>query len=150
MPMKPGYRRVSGGALMNRPVKAAAAAVLAVPLIAGPAAAQANDGSLQGLTLVGGCPGESSAVKNVVATPRTPFLFFPVALRDASTQRWSAVLFPYSVLIAGEGLKARHLGPGEMYTRPGPVPKKMATCEFDGKTPDGPFHVTITGPLLEW
>lgn len=141
---------------MIRPIAASvAAAALAVPLLTGPAVAHsktpATEGSLQGLTLVGGCPGEPSQLKNVTTTPRTPFLFFPMSLWDSSTRRFTGKwLFPYTITIAGEGLKARHLGPGEVYTRPGPAPAKVSTCEFEGKTADGPFHVTITGPIRGW
>lgn len=135
---------------MKRPLKALAAAVLAVPLLAGPAPAATTDGSLKGLTLTGGCPGEPSQLKNVYTTPYTPFLFFPLALRSSETLRFTGKwLFPYTITVSGQGLKSRHLEP-DVYTRPGPTPAKMSTCSFEGRTVDGPFQVTISGPILGW
>lgn len=136
---------------MIRPLAlSAAAAMLATPLIAGPAPAATTDGSLQGLTLTGGCPGEPSQLKNVYTTPRTPWLFFPMALRSSETLRFTGKwLVPYTITVSGQGLKSRHLDP-DVYVRPGPKPGKVSTCSFEGKTADGPFQVSIAGPIYGW
>ena len=56
-------------------------------------------------------------------------------------------LFPYEVtVVSGDGLKARHLVPGETYTRPGLQPTNLVTCDFTGATKEvGSFEVQITG-----
>lgn len=141
--------------MSHRLITSAAAAALTLPLVAGPATAQPRpaqpDGSLRGLTLVGTCPGQASVLKNVTTTPRTPWLFGPMGLWDNSTSKFTGKwLFPYTVQVWGEGLKSRHLGPGEVYTRPGRTPSSMITCEFEGKTPEGPFQVSVTGPIRGW
>lgn len=113
-----------------------------------PPVAAAQDGTLQGLVLTGGCPGQGSELKNVVLTPRTPNMFAPVRLLDAQFQPMHEWLFPYTIEVTGEGLKSRHLTAGDTYTRPGRPPTNQVTCVFEGATkPDGPFQVTITGPI---
>ena len=131
---------------------AAAAAVTAVAVI--PAVATATpDQSFQGLVLSGGCPGQAGDLKNLIVAPRTPFLFAPLRLMDQDFGRTGKWLFPYTILITGEGLKTRHLTPGVLYTRPGWAPRTMVTCVFEGATKDGDtgkdtsFQVTITGPV---
>jgi hypothetical protein len=150
-----GYLHItgaSGGAMSERrrlTVAAAAAAAAATAVALVPAVAAATpDQSLQGLVLSGGCPGQAGDLKNLVVAPRTPFLFAPLRLMDQDFGRTGKWLFPYTILITGEGLKTRHLTPGVLYTRPGWAPRAMVTCVFDGATKeDGPFQVTITGPV---
>lgn len=124
------------------------AVTLAAMSTVAPATAAPPDGSLRGLVLSGGCP---PVMKSAMIAPRTPYLFAPVRLIGpdfAPTHTW---LFPYSVTVTGEGLKARHLTPGVTYTRPGKAPREMVTCVFDGATKeDGPFTVEITGPVRGW
>lgn len=107
----------------------------------------AQSGSLRGLVLTGQC-GQSSELKNVAVVPRTPYLFAPLRLLDADLRPMRTWLFPYTVNVAGEGLKSRHLIPGETYTRPGKPPAGQVTCVFDGATKEeGAFTVTIQGRL---
>lgn len=142
---------------------AAAATVVAGAVLAGPAAAStggsvaaapvasaSSDATLKGLVLSGGCPGVS-ALKNVTVAPTTNNLWLPLRFSDGATfkplNRW---IFPAQITVIGEGLKSRHLQPGESYTRPWPIPSlRPVTCEFDGATKeDGPFHVVITGTVV--
>lgn len=137
---------------IRRLTVAAAAAVTAMAVVPQTAVA-APDQSLQGLVLSGGCPGQSSELKNLIVAPRTPFLFAPLRLLDQDFARTGKWLFPYTILITGEGLKTRHLTPGVLYTRPGWAPRTMVTCVFAGDTKDEDtgentsFQVTITGPV---
>jgi hypothetical protein len=128
-----------------------AIAATAVALAGIPATAPAaQSGSLRGLVLDGKC-GDTSELKNVRVAPRTPYLFAPVRLHDANFTPMRTWLFPYSVTVVGgneEGLKSRHLTPGETYTRPGKPPRHQVTCVFDGRTKEeGDFTVTIKGAL---
>lgn len=101
--------------------------------------------SLKGLELYGECNGE---VKAAWVKPRTPFLFAPLRLLDDSNRPTGKWLFPVTIYAEGEGLKARHMTPGETYTRPGKAPKKeQVTCTFYGKSPDGDVRLEITGPI---
>jgi len=72
----------------------------------------------------------------------TPYLLFDAggALR--------AVLIPKKVVASGEGLKARHLLPGE-YTRGGPAPRTPVTCDFVGTTPDGVVNLQVVGTVVQ-
>jgi hypothetical protein len=124
----------------------AATAVLAAAAVLLPSAAAAPDASLSGLVLTGEA---TCGFKTVHVQPRTPNLFAPLQLMGedfAPTRQW---LFPYQVtVVSGEGLKARHLFPGEIHTRPGQPPKDPVTCFFAGSTrEDGDFAVQITGTI---
>lgn len=131
----------------RRLVAGAATAIATLALVPATSAA-APDGSLKGLVLTGGCPGQSSELKNLIVTPQTRFLFAPLRLYDANYQPTGKWLFPYTVLVTGEGLKTRHLTPDVPYIRPGRTPANQVTCIFDGATKeDGPFTVQITGPI---
>ena len=80
---------------------------------------------------------------------QTPYMFGPVQLIGEDLTPTGTWLFPYKVtVVIGEGLKARHLVPGETYTRPGPQPTNLVTCDFTGATKeDGSFEVQITGVI---
>ena len=124
----------------------AVAVAVAAALVPSMASA-APDGSLSGLRLHGEdtCDG----LKTVYATPQTPYLFGPVRLLGEDFTPTGQVLFPYQVtVVTGEGLKARHLVPGDTYTRPGQEPTNVVTCFFTGETTeDGSFEVQITGAI---
>ena len=107
-------------------------------------AAAAPDGSLKGLLLSGE---DTCGFKTVYVAPQAPYLFAPMRLLGEDFTPTRERLFPYEVeVISGEGLKARHLFPGEVYTRPGPLPEGLVTCDFTGATKDeGSFSVQITG-----
>ena len=103
---------------------------------------------IQAVHLTGVCPwaeGESKDVRSVLLGSRlmTPYFLFDV--RGTWTR---AVLKPHTVLASGEGLKTRHLLPGE-YIRPGPAPIQPVTCEFAGSTPDGDVDLQVTGTLIQ-
>lgn len=135
---------------MSHPRRLAAGAAVAVAVLAlmPTTAHAAPDGSMRGLVLSGGCPDQGSELKNLIVTPQTPFLFAPLRLIDGNFQPTGKWLFPYTVLITGQGLKTRHLAPGVLYTRPGWTPANQVTCVFDGATKeDGSFTVQITGPI---
>ena len=124
----------------------ALAVVMAAALVPSTATA-APDGSLSGLRLHGE---ETCGFKTVYATPHTPYLFGPVRLLGEDFTPTGQVLFPYEVtVISGDGLKARHLVPGDTYVRPGQEPTNVVTCYFTGSTgeEDGSFEVQITGTI---
>lgn len=123
----------------------AAAAVVAAALLPSTAAA-APDGSLYGLRLAS--DGDCGTVKTASGEPRTPYLFGPVRLLDGAGTP-TGWLHPYSVtVVTGEGLKARHMAPGDTFTRPGVRPTNVVTCGFSGEThEDGPFVIVITGTV---
>lgn len=77
-------------------------------------------------------------------------MWAPLRLGDGTTLiDVNKVLVPYSIEASGQGIsKRRHLGPGEAVTRPGPAPRDAVTCEFDGRTTDGDFHVTVTASVM--
>jgi len=131
-------------------VACAAVAAAVVALTPATATATAADRpSLQDLVLSGSC-GDSSELKNIIVTPRTPWLFMPVRIVDGGTfkptGKW---LFPYTVGVTGEGLKTRHMLPGQTYTRPGRPLRNQVTCFFEGATKeDGAFQVQITGSIF--
>jgi hypothetical protein len=128
----------------SRRLAVGAAAAVVVTALVPTGVSAAPDQSLRGLVLTGECPG----LKTVIVTPRTPFLFAPVRLIDGNFQDTGKWLFPYTVSVYGEGLKTRHMIPGETYTRPGRPPRNQVTCWFEGATKeDGPFSVEITGPI---
>ena len=121
------------------------AAVAGVALIPTTASA-APDQSLKDLVLSGTCP---PVVKNAIVAPRTPFLFAPLRLMDQDFKPTGKWLLPYRISVTGEGLKTRHLGPGDVYTWPWRPPKNPVTCSFEGATKeDGAFQVVIEGPVL--
>ena len=85
------------------------------------AAAAPSPDRTQAVHLTGICPyaeGESKDVSSLLLGNR---LLTPYFLFDASGVP-RAVLIPKKVVASGEGLKARHLLPGE-YTRGGPAPR---------------------------
>ncbi|MBK6762824.1 MAG: hypothetical protein IPG68_05895 [Micrococcales bacterium] len=129
----------------SRRLAVGAAAVVATTVLIPTTATAAPDQNLRGLRLSGeGCAG----LKTVVVTPRTPFLFAPLQLINAEDAKPSGKwLFPYEIAVFGEGLKTRHMIPGETYTRPGRPPKNQVTCSFTGETKEGPFSVDVTGPI---
>ena len=110
-------------------------------------ATAAPDGSLSGLRLHG--EDTCGGIKNVYATPHTPYLFGPVRLLGEDFTPTGQVLLPYEVMVvSGDGLKARHLLPGDPYTRPGQEPTNLVTCLFTWATEeDGSFEVEISGTL---
>jgi hypothetical protein len=109
-------------------------------------ASAAPDGSLSGLLLRGEA---TCGYKTVYVAPQTPNLFTPLQLLGEDLTPTGERLFPYEVtVISGDGLKARHLFPGEVYTRPGQPPKDSVTCSFIGATrEEGSFEVEITGAI---
>jgi hypothetical protein len=124
----------------------AATAVLAAAALLPSAAGAAPDASLRGLVLTGEA---TCGFKTVHVHPRTPNLFAPLQLMDGDFAPTRQRLFPYQVtVVSGEGLKARHLFPGEIHTRPGQPPQDPVTCVFAGSTrEDGDFEVQITGTI---
>lgn len=144
---------MSAGRRSKAAVVAAGALVAAgASLAPAPAVAAASDTpSLQGLVLTGTCPKAPSDLKNVIVSPQARSLWVPLRFTSGETlkplNRW---ILPYEVGVAGEGLKTRHLLPGESYVRPLPIkPLKPATCVFEGRTKeDGPFTVEITGTIV--
>jgi hypothetical protein len=124
-----------------------AAAALIIPASAGHAAPPDRP-SLQGLVVTGGCPGQSSDLKNVIVAPKTAFLFAPLRLLDPDSRPTGKWLMPYTIQVTGLGLKSRHWTPGELYTRPGRAPSNQVICVFEGEThEDGPFTLHISGPI---
>lgn len=121
----------------------AVAVVLAAAIQPSVATAAAPDGSLRGLVLWGE---DTCGFKTVYVAPQSPNLFAPVRLLAEDFTPSREWLFPYEVVISGEGLKARHLFPGEIYIRPGQPPENLVTCDFSGATKEeGSFEVQITG-----
>ena len=103
---------------------------------------------IQAVHLTGVCPyaeGESKDVSTVLLGSR---LLTPYFLFDARGTWPRAVLMPKKVVASGEGLKARHLLPGE-YTRPGPAPKQPVTCDFVGTTSDGDVNLQVVGTVIQ-
>ena len=129
----------------RRPLVGAAAAVLAAALLPSTATA-APDGSLRGLRMYGE---DTCGFKTVHANALTPYRFGPVQLLDETLEPTGALLFPYEVtVVSGEGLKARHMLPGQTFVRSGAEPKNTVTCDFTGDTrEDGPFEIQITGTI---
>jgi len=128
----------------SRRLAVGAAAVVAATALIPTTATAAPDQSLRGLVLTGKCPG----LKTVIVSPNTPNLFAPLRLIGGDFKPTGKWLFPYEVSVYGEGLKTRHMKPGETYTRPGRPPKNQVTCSFEGATKeDGAFQVEITGPI---
>jgi hypothetical protein len=114
------------------------------------AAAAPSPDRIQAVHLTSECPwaeGESKDVSTVLlgSQPLTPYFLF-----DLSGGTWTrAILMPYEVFAFGPGLKARHIVPGELYTRPGPAPEQTLTCEFAGDTSDGFVSLTVTGAVIQ-
>jgi hypothetical protein len=109
-------------------------------------ATAAPDGSLYGLRLTG--DGDCGTVKTAFGEAKTPYLFGPVRLLDGAGTP-TGWLHPYSVTVVdGEGLKARHMLPGETFTRSGAEPANTVTCHFTGESrEDGSFEIQITGTV---
>lgn len=130
----------------SRRLTLGAVVVVAAAALHPSAATAAPDGSLRGLLLTGE---DTCGFKTVHVEPQTPFLFGPMRLLGEDFTPTGERLFPYEVtIISGEGLKARHLFPGDTYTRPGQQPENAVTCDFTGATKEiGSFEVQITGPI---
>ena len=112
------------------------------------AAAAPSPDRIQAVHLTGVCPwaeGESKDVSTVLLGNRltTPYFLF-----DASGTWTRAVLMPHKVIASGEGLKSRHLLPGE-YTRPDRAPTQPVTCDFAGSTPDGDVNLQVVGTPIQ-
>ena len=122
----------------------AVAVALAAAIQPSAATAATPDGSLRGLVLSGE---DTCGFKTVYVVPQSPYLFAPVRLLAEDFTPTRERLFPYEVeVISGDGLKARHLIPGETYLRPGQPPEDLVTCDFSGATKEeGSFEVQITG-----
>ena len=131
--------------------RALAALVVAVMIaLAQPTSAAAAPSAtrVQTTQLTGVCPfaeGESKDVKTVLLADKVLLPYFLFDLKDTWT---GAVLMPYKVVASGEGLKSRHLLPGE-YTRRGPAPKNKVTCDFVGTTPDGDINLEVEGTVIQ-
>lgn len=125
---------------------AGSGAILAAGLLV-PASAGAAGETFKDLVLTGTCPGQASDLKSVVTAPKTDNVWAQLALLDGQTfEPIDKSLKPYEISVTGEGLKARHLLPGQVLSRPGRPPKNPVTCIFDGATKEeGAFQVTITG-----
>ncbi len=123
------------------------AAVLAAVVLPSTATATATPReSLLGLRLLGyeTCDG----FKTVYGEALAPYMFAPVRLIGEDFEPTGQLLFPYKVIVSGEGLKARHLSPGETYIAPGPEPTDPVTCSFSGETKElGSYSVDITGSI---
>jgi hypothetical protein len=124
------------------------AGVVAAVVLPSTATATAEPGgSLLDLPLVGEqtCDG----YKTIYGEALAPYMFAPLRLIGEDLEPTGQLLFPYKVTIIGEdddALKARHLTPGETYTRPGPQPTDLVTCTFTGVTRElGPYEVDISG-----
>lgn len=129
----------------SRRLTAGAVAALMAAVLLPSAASASPDGSLRGLMLTGEA---TCGFKTVHVTPQAPNLFAPVRLLGEDFAPTGQLLHPYEVTVYGEGLKARHLAPGDVYTRPGAPPADMVTCEFRGATKeDGAFEIWITGAI---
>ena len=126
-----------------------AAVVAAVVLPSTASATATPHGSLLGLDLVGHetCDGFKTVYGEAVA----PYMFAPVRLIGEDFEPTGQLLFPYEVVIVSgdeDGLKARHLSPGETYTGPGLEPTDPVTCSFTGRTKElGSYAVEITGTI---
>ena len=121
------------------------AAVLAAVILPSTATATAaSGGSLSGLRLVGEV---TCGFKTVYGDAVAPYMFAPVRLNGEDFAPTGQQLFPYELtIISGDGLKARHLTPGETYTRPGPEPTDLVTCDFTGEDRElGPYQVQVSG-----
>lgn len=132
----------------HKPLLAVCGAVAAAGLLV-PAPAGAAAESFKDLVLSGTCLGQSSDLKSVVTVPKSGSLWAPLQLVSGETfqplKKW---LQPHEISVRGDGLKARHLLPGEVITKPGKPPKNPVTCEFEGATKEeGAFQVTIIGAL---
>lgn len=127
-------------------VGAATIAVALAAAILPPAGAAPPGGSLRGLLLTGS---DTCGFKTVYVAPQAPYLFAPVRLLGEDFSATGDLLRPYQVtIVTGEGLKARHLAPGETYTAPGRPPKDPVTCSFAGATKEeGEFEIMISGTI---
>lgn len=131
--------------------RALAALLLACVLALFPAtraAATPSPGPIQTVQLSGICPFSEGQSKEVSTVLIGKHLLAPYFLFDAKGAWTGAILMPYDVLASGEGLKSRHLLPGE-YLRPGPAPKQPITCDFAGTTPDGNVSLHVVGGVIQ-
>jgi hypothetical protein len=114
-----------------------------------PTAATAARERVEPVALTGVCPwleGESKVVTTVMLG-RSPFT--PLFLFDEKGTTWTrSILLPYEVTVDGDGLKSRHLLPGETYTRSGPAPSHPVTCTFGGQTADGDVGLEVVGSVV--
>ena len=111
------------------------------------AAAAPSPKRIQAMHLTGVCPWAENQSKDVSTVLLGSRLMLPYFLFDTRGTWTRAVLMPYKVIASGEGLKARHLLPGE-YTRPGRAPKQPVTCDFAGITPDGDVNLQVVGTVI--
>ena len=102
---------------------------------------------IQTVHLTGICPYAEGESKDVSSLLLGSQLLTPYFLFDARGVA-RAVLIPKKVLASGEGLKARHLLPGE-YTQGGPAPKQPVTCDFVGTTSDGDINLQVLGAVVQ-
>ena len=131
----------------HRALAALALALMLALLLPTSVAAAPQPARIQTVHLTGVCPyaeGETKDVSTFLLGSRllTPYFLFDVR----GVPR--AVLIPKKVLASGEGLKARHLLPGE-YTRGGPAPRKPVTCDFVGTTSDGDINLQVVGTVVQ-
>jgi hypothetical protein len=91
---------------------------------------------------------DTCGFKNVHVAPHAPYLFAPMRLLGEDFSPTGQWLHPYQIsIVSGEGLKARHLLPGDTFTRPGAAPSDYVTCDLKGATKEeGEFEIRITGP----
>ena len=128
-------------------VGALAAAMALAAGVLPSAGAAPPDGSLRGLLMTGE---DTCGFKNVHVAPHAPHLFAPMRLLGEDFSPTGQWLHPYQItIVSGEGLKARHMLPGDTFTRPGAAPKDHVTCDLKGATKekDGEFEIRITGPI---
>ena len=131
----------------HRALAALALALMIALLQPTSVSAAPSPGRIQAVQLTGICPyaeGESKEVSTFLLGSR---LLTPYFLFDARGVA-RAVLIPKKVLASGEGLKARHLLPGE-YTQGGPAPKQPVTCDFVGTTSDGDINLQVVGTVIQ-
>jgi hypothetical protein len=102
---------------------------------------------IQAVRLTGVCPYAEGESKDVTTFLLGDRLLSPYFLLDARGVL-RAVLIPRKVVASGEGLKARHLLPGE-YTRGGASPRKPVTCDFAGATSDGDVNLQVAGTVVQ-
>lgn len=132
---------------LNRALAALVLAMMLALLQPNPVAAAPPPERIQTVHLTGVCPWSEGGSKDVSTVLLGSQLLAPYFLFDPKGAWTGAVLMPYEVLASGEGLKSRHLLPGE-YTRPGPAPGQPVTCEFAGTAPVGDVNLQVVGTVL--
>jgi len=107
------------------------------------------EGDFDGILLQGGCPSPASGdLRDITAVQTVDWMWAPLRLAAPDLVSLNKVLVPYQVTFPSNGLKTRHILPGETLTRPGPTPKNLIACSFTGKTSEGDLKFTITGTIL--